>query len=349
MTMRYPDFLPEGGTIGFIAPSFGCAVEPYKTCFDNALEHFRSMGYRTKLGPNCYASSGVGISNTPELCGKELNEMYADPETDILMTCGGGELMCEVVPYIDWEKLKSVKPKWYMGYSDNTNFTFLSATLMDTAAVYGYCAPSFGQEPKHESLGDAFSLLKGRLTVHNYPKWEKESLKSEENPTAPYNVTEDYRQRIFLEESGILRERDNAAFEGRLIGGCVDILVTLLGTRFDRVTEFLERYKEDGIIWFLECCDLNPLSIRRAFFQMREAGWFRYTKGFLIGRPLHFDEEIMGVDRYNAVTSIIGEMGVPVIMDLDIGHLPPQMPLICGAYACVAAESGGIRVEHVLK
>lgn len=350
--MRYPEFLPDNGTIGFIAPSFGCAIEPYKTCFDHALDHFREMGYRTKLGPNCYASAGVGISNTPELCGKELNEMYADPETDILMTCGGGELMCEVVPEIDWELIRRVKPKWYMGYSDNTNFTFLSTILADTAAIYGYCAPSFGQEPKHASIRDAFDLLKGKTTVHNYPQWEKESLKSEENPTATYNVTEEYRQRIFLAEkpqnagAGELRELDKAAFEGRLIGGCVDILVTLLGTRFDKTADFLERYKEDGIIWFLECCDLNPLSIRRAFFQMREAGWFKYTKGFLIGRPLHFDEDIMGVDRLNAVTSMIGELGVPMIMDLDIGHLPPQMPLISGAYAKVDAKDNTIVIEH---
>ena len=29
--MRYPEFLSEGGTIGFVAPSFGCATEPYIT------------------------------------------------------------------------------------------------------------------------------------------------------------------------------------------------------------------------------------------------------------------------------------------------------------------------------
>ena len=34
--MRYPDFLSEGGTIGFVAPSFGCATEPYKTTFGMA-------------------------------------------------------------------------------------------------------------------------------------------------------------------------------------------------------------------------------------------------------------------------------------------------------------------------
>ena len=151
--MRFPKNLPDGGTIGFVAPSFGCAIEPYKTAFANALEHFEKMGYKTKLGPNCYASDGIGISTKPELCGKELNEMYSDPETDALISCGGGELMCEVTPHIDWELIKRSVPKWYLGYSDNTNFTFLSTTLADTAAVYGPCASSFGMEPVFETFG----------------------------------------------------------------------------------------------------------------------------------------------------------------------------------------------------
>ena len=44
--MRYPEFLPENGTIGFVAPSFGCATEPYYTAFLNAQEKFKGMGYK---------------------------------------------------------------------------------------------------------------------------------------------------------------------------------------------------------------------------------------------------------------------------------------------------------------
>ena len=344
--MRFPGNLPDGGTIGFVAPSFGCAIEPYKTAFANALEHFHGLGYKTKLGPNCYASDGVGISTKPELCGKELNEMYADPTTDALIACGGGELMCEVTPYIDWEKIRQSDPKWYLGYSDNTNFTFLSTILTDTAAVYGPCAPSFGMEPMYDSLTDALNVLSGKNTeVHNYPKWEKESLKDEEHPLVPYNLTEPYRQRIFLGD----QEIGEAKVEGRLIGGCLDILTVLCGTRFDQVSDFLERYKGDGFLWFLECCDLNPMSVRRAFFQLKEAGWFMYAKGFLIGRSLHFGEEMMGLDMYTAITGCIGELGVPILMDLDFGHLPPQMPLISGAYAKVDAAENSIRISQILK
>ena len=50
--MRFPEFLKKNGTIGFVAPSFGCNIEPYKTSFNHALEKFHDMGYQTMLGPN---------------------------------------------------------------------------------------------------------------------------------------------------------------------------------------------------------------------------------------------------------------------------------------------------------
>lgn len=45
--------------------------------------------------------------------------------------------MCEDLDYVDFERVKEADPKWYMGYSDNTNFTFLLTTLCDTASIYG--------------------------------------------------------------------------------------------------------------------------------------------------------------------------------------------------------------------
>ena len=88
--MRYPKFLPDHGTIGFVAPSFGCAIEPYKSAFANALEKFHAMGYKTVLGPNVYKEDGLGISSTPANCGAELNEAYVSEKADVLISCGGG-------------------------------------------------------------------------------------------------------------------------------------------------------------------------------------------------------------------------------------------------------------------
>lgn len=337
--MRYPDFLQEKGTIGYVAPSFGCASEPYMSAFANAIRKFAAMGYQADLGPNCMVEKGIGISNTPQACGEELNEYYCSDKNDVLISCGGGELMCEVIPYMDFERIRQAPPKWYMGFSDNTNFTFLSATICDTAAIYGPCASAFGMEPWHESVQDAFELLTGkREVVHNYDGWEREYSKDEEHPLLPYNITQPTVIRRFPDQ--------DVQIEGRLIGGCMDCLVNLLGTRFDHVDEFNQRYAEDGMIWFLESCDLNIMGIRRAVWQMKHAGWFSFVKGFLIGRPLCFGEEMFGIDQYRAVTDLLQEYQVPILMDLDIGHLSPMMPLVCGGTAKVAAVGKNIEIQY---
>ena len=196
--MRYPEFLKEKGTIGFVAPSFGCSTEPYRTAFDHALDKWKKEGYGIDLGPNCYENSGIGISNTTEKCGNELTEWYCRKENDVLISCGGGELMCEVLPHVDFERIRKADPKWYLGYSDNTNMTYLLTTLCDTAAIYGPCAASFGMEPPHPSIQDTFALLQGKkFTFKSYDLYEKEGLKSEENPLAPYHCTEPVSLRFF--------------------------------------------------------------------------------------------------------------------------------------------------------
>ena len=349
--MRYPAFLKENGTIGFVAPSFGCSFDPYLTAFKNAQKKWEKLGYRLDLGPNCYAQEGIGISNTPKKCGQELTDYYVKNDNDCLISCGGGELMCEILPHVDFEAIKKAEqPKWYMGYSDNTNMTYLLTTLCDTASIYGPCAATFGMEPWHDAVSDAFALLKGeKLTLKSYGKWEKESLKDEAHPLLPYNCTEDLQIKLFeMREDDRYEEISSAVMEGRLIGGCMDCLVNLLGTEFDGTKEFLEKYKEDGFIWFLEACDLNVYAIRRAMWQMEHAGWFRYVKGFLIGRPI-LGEEMFGLDRYQAVLYTAAKHGVPVFMDVDLGHLAPTMPLICGSMARIEAADGKLSVTMELR
>ena len=82
--MKYGKFLPENGTIGFVAPSFGCNIEPYKSAFENAQKVWTKEGYSLSLGPNVYEGCGIGISNTPEKCAQEFNECYEKEDVEIM-------------------------------------------------------------------------------------------------------------------------------------------------------------------------------------------------------------------------------------------------------------------------
>jgi len=329
--MRYPEFLKDKGRIGFIAPSFGAVIEPYHTCTCSALKRFESMGYENVIGPNAFESVGIGKSNTAKKCADEINDFFINDRSDVIISVGGGETMCEDLTFVDFDAIAKAVPKWYMGYSDNTNLVLTLPTICDTAAIYGPCASSFGMSKWHPAIEDAYELLRGeKLTMHNYDKWEL-AEREDQQPLDPYNATEDFCMTI-------AGGKKSESFSGRLLGGCIDVLSILCGTRFDKVKEFNERYAADGTIWFLEACELNPVGIRRILWQLKEAGWFDTAKGFLIGRPMLFNEEAFGNTHIEATESILGEIGVPIIHDVDLGHLPPMMPLIAGAVAEVAAD-----------
>ena len=106
----------------------------------------------------------------------------------------------------------------------------MEATIADTAGIYGPCAGSFGMEVWHESLTDAFDLLCGRkLSFTNYPMWEKDSIKDENAPFVGYNLTENVVYQLYsCGGKGKIR----LSMRGRLLGGCMDCLINLLGTSF---------------------------------------------------------------------------------------------------------------------
>ena len=348
--MRYPKPLSPGGVIDIVAPAFGAMIEPYHSALANAERRWREAGYTVREWPCVRTDDGVGISSTPARCADELMQALLDPTSEVVLSCGGGELMCEVAQRLDFKALAAASPKWFMGYSDNTNLTFPLACLCDTASIYGPCAPAFGMEPWHASIGDAWNLILGKdpaqknnsaPTVGSYEAWQLVAEKDEEHPLAPYNTTEKPRTTAWQPVGGAYEPVSNLTMNGRLLGGCLDVLANLCGTPLDGAARFNERYQSEGVVWFLESCDLGPFSVRRAICQLAAAGWFSQARGFIFGRPLHIDEEQMGLTQRRAILDGLAEADIcaPVILDSDLGHLPPSMPIICGSCGRIMFEA----------
>lgn len=338
--MKTPSFLVKNSTIGITAPSFGCTIQPYSSYFKSACSQIEDKGYRIKIGKTVFMDDGKGISTDPRTAARELMDFYESDDIDAIISAGGGETMCETAAYIDFESLKNARAKWFMGYSDNTNFIFPLATISGIASIYGPCISGFGKKWEQTEI-DAFGILEGTTrNVRGYPMFQKpeNDISCPENPAS---------QCLNLTEKKILHYfncSDNCRMEGMLLGGCLDVLSTLCGTKLDNMENF--NRKTEGIIWVLESCDANPMEIRRQVWQLKNSGWFDKAAGFLVGRPLSsMGQEMMGVNQYNAVTDIIGNLGVPVIMDADIGHIDPAMPLVIGANARISAECNDISVE----
>ncbi|MDO5702692.1 MAG: LD-carboxypeptidase, partial [Lachnospiraceae bacterium] len=217
---------------------------------------------------------------------------------------------------------------------------------------YGPCAAQFGR-PWTRTEEDAFAILEGKSSsVCGYEKYElpfggEDEPETEKDPLAPYVFTEPKILSSFIPDGKSMRRagsHEAIEMKGTLLGGCLDILTNLAGTEFDRVRDFIREHGD--IIWVIEACDLTPMAIRRALWSLSHCGWFDTASGFLVGRPLAaYGQDQMGVNQYNAVLDMLDRYGVPVIMDCDIGHIAPMMPLVIGAETYVRVIGNDIKLD----
>ncbi len=356
--IKRPDYIRKGSTIGVTAPSFGCATEPYFSRYDIAVKKIEEYGYNIVEGKTVHMSDGLGISTDPRVAASELIEFYKRDDIDAIISAGGGELMNETIGNVDFLSLKDCKPKWFMGYSDNTNFIFPLVTVTGVQGIYGPCIGGFAKEWEYTEK-DSFALLEGSKSSFTGYEGFVEPVYSENGESEDIEYTYEILTRPFeinavkvlknfvpskdgLGEAALGQE---LKMEGVLVGGCLDILVNMTGTRYDRMKDFNK--ENEKVVWILEACDLNPMSIRRSLWNLKEAGWFDSAEGFVFGRPrASYGVDMMGVNQYNAVTDVLKELGKPVIMDADIGHIEPMMPVVMGAYAEVFAKDNLLRVNY---
>lgn len=340
--MKQPEFLRPGDIIATIAPSFGVTTEPYLTRYEASIKNLKRRGYRILEGACVRKAEGVVASASPEERAKEFMDAYRS-EAKAIISVGGGELMDEILPYIDFKEIKNLPPKWFVGFSDNTNLTFTLTTLCGVMTIYGSNAPAFFEKPLRLNQLDTIEMLEGKKSFAGYPKWNKPNFRKKRplvpKPIKPLNRFL-YRTPKIITPIGYKKP-----MEGTLLGGCLDILILLCGTKYDAMGPFLLDHPE-GIVWYLESCDLGPLQIRRALFQLKEAGYFKTAKGFLIGRPLCWERDEMGVNRFNAVADMLSDLNVPLLFDVDLGHYSPSMPMKNGAKAVVSFKEGNLFIDY---
>ena len=56
---------------------------------------------------------------------------------------------------------------------------------------------------------------------------------------------------------------------------------------------------------------------------------------------------MLGVDQYNAVTDVLCDFKVPVVMDAEIGHIDPMLPVIMGAEANVSVSANNLNIRYM--
>lgn len=328
--MKYPKRLDECGKIGVVAPSAGFTEDKFKIMCNSSKTRLENLGYKIIYSDSCFNNLN-GRSNTSLVRAREFMEMCLNKDIDILISLSGGEYEMEILDNLDLDMIKNSPVKLFCGCSDNTILTFLLTTSCDIASVYGHNFYEMGI--KHKVIDDYLDFLKGNnkdLIEIKDVEEKDESWKSLE-PQINYNCN-------YKNDWKLYYEKDKIDIRGMLIGGLLDNLICICGTKYDNVSNFIEKYKNIGFIWYIDICTLTPEEVKRGLWQLKNAEWFKYIKLIVIGRPINQNDSY-GIDYRDNMYDELKTLQVPVIFDVNIGHIPPCYHMYNGTIARVVYEN----------
>lgn len=328
--MIYPEFIKPEDTIGVTACSDGKPTAIDAVRLDNAQRQLNQRGFFVKETPNCRTSNQLRSSDA--LTRKnQLMELYLDPQVKAIVMASGGEFLVEMLPYLDYAELKK-HPKWLQGFSDPTGLLYTVTVNCDIATAYASNFGDFGMKVWHKSIEDNLGLLQGKkIEQQSFDLYESDYIEKKTG-LEEYAVSQPV-----LWKNG--RGQRRIDMEGRMLGGCLDVLLNLVGTKYDQTLHFIEKYREDKIIWYLESFSLTSESLVTGLWNLREAGWFDTAAGFIFGRPC-FYESSSETPYEEAVMSVLGILDVPIIYDACFGHRAPRMTIINGSFGKISSEHG---------
>lgn len=123
--------------------------------------------------------------------------------------------------------------------------------------------------------------------------------------------------------------------EGRLLGGCLSLLQTTLGTPWELDT--------DGSILVLEDRGVRPYQLDRALMHLKQAGKLRGVKGFVLGEFPDSEPSVKGSPSVlDVVQRMLRPLGVPIVFGAAIGHTErPMLTLPLGVRVRLSATGEG--------
>lgn len=334
--IQYP-FLPEGATIGVTAPSSGIPMELHDM-LKLSCSRMKDKGFHIICGDTVWTQDKAKSAPAKKRAD-EFNQMMHDDTINIIIPPWGGELLIEILEYIDFENMKN---KWVLGYSD-TSLLLLAITLRTgIATAHG---PNFvdlrGEYWDDTTViwKDVLSTKKGASIIQrSSAKYQKKWKHNHPSPCV-FHLTEPTYWRTI--------SNHKVKVQGRLLGGCIDVIRHLIGTPFGNVQNFRKEFIHgEPILWYLENCELTTTDLRRSLVQMKLAGWFEECSGIMFGRS-SANHPVQNYTVEDVYKELSDELQIPIIYNIDCGHVPPQMTFINGAHVEIEVENGkGTIVQH---
>lgn len=316
--------LKECATIGvFSSSSPISATVPVR--YERGVGYLESKGYKVIHG-NLYGKKDAYRSGTIKERADEFNKLLYNEDIQVLMASIGGNNTNSILPYIDYEYLKT-HPKIIIGYSDVTALLLAIYAKTGLITYYGPAvAASFGELPPFvDWTFESFeAILKGNISIpYNYEKplfWTDEFLNWSEQDRAK----EQYDNEWICVKPG--------KCQGRLIGGNLNTMEGFFGT------EYMPEIKT-GDILFIEDSLKDACTIERSFSLLKLAGVFEKVSGIILGKHEKFDDNGTGRCPYEILLEVMGDTQIPILADFDCCHTHPMLTLPIGANVMLDATN----------
>ncbi|MEU5721552.1 LD-carboxypeptidase [Micromonospora sp. NPDC047738] len=265
------------------------------------IELLTGWGLRPVLAPNAYARQGY-LAGGDELRAADLNAAFADPEVRGVICTRGGYGAQRVVDLIDMAAVRR-DPKVVAGFSDITALQF---ALWRGARLAGVHGPGAAWLDDRTPLRSAESLHAALMT------------------TGPVTV-----EAVREEETYPVRVPGRA--EGRLLGGNLCLITASIGTP--------DMPDLTGAVLLIEEVQEPPYKVDRMLTHLRRCGALAGIAGVAVGQ---FTECADGWDTtiVDVLAERLGDLGVPVLGGLPIGHGVGQLTVPVGTPAILDATAG---------
>jgi muramoyltetrapeptide carboxypeptidase len=123
---------------------------------------------------------------------------------------------------------------------------------------------------------------------------------------------------------------------GRVLGGCLTLVETAIGTQWDLQT--------DDAILVLEDRGMKPWQVDRALMHLKQAGKFANVRGIVLGDFPEWEAPVAGSPTVRDVCQrILAPLGVPIVFGTPVGHtMRPMLTVPLGVKARLSAKGAGL-------
>lgn len=321
--MIIPKFIKGNDAIGVVALS--SSIKNKEEDYNTSKEHFIKEGYKIIESNNLY--TGTYVAGSPDIRAKELYEMYEDSNINAIAIARGGDFLIDMLDYFDFD-IVTKYPKWIWGSSDPTSLLFIITTKYNICTIYSPCnMTGFDTKKLYPYQENFMNIIKGNL-VKQYRN--------------DYKEIEPFSNK-FTKENEWINLYEDVDTTGTLLGGCIEVLKDIIGTKYDNVNNFIDIHKE-GIIWYFDVFNMSSENLYKTLLQFKYAGWFKNTNLIVFG-PVCFPSTEYDLDYIDMIKKV--DIGKPIIYNFDLGHVKPSFTMINGMKVRIINNKNESSMEYV--